>query len=851
MNKNPSDVYSESIEEDFETPLRDAEYYKELSIEIDADTYSQRKTITPEKVENEIAPQSSGLVFSGDGYFENELMFLTNSGVKDIEIPEIIERINGAELLKITGNLSDGLAVSIRINASTPIEDVADVLLKDSRVVEVERNSFFFLDETDSNDGHSQSRQNAVVNEFDSLNEDVFVDAPSAEVANAESRLTAAAISPYAHWVSRISLPSAWDLMRDPASSNIRIAVIDTGINTNHPALKGKVDTANSYNAVTGEKNQCPDNNGHGTAVASVISSAFTAENERVIGASNGVKLLGVSAASKDEAGKTVFSLIDLFSAYDYIASKIQSGLKIKVVNMSYGSFSGSSYHEKKLDNLFLRGATLVASAGNESVNTKYYPSGYENVLSVSSVNSSDARSYFSNYGPDLDLCAPGENILTASLQGYSRKQGTSFSSPIVAGVAGLICAQNPNIAPGKVKNLMTSTATDLGVKGKDQEYGYGRVNAFAALRIISADRVGGATRYSTAQLVTQYGFSSASTAIVVSGEDANFPDALSASGLAGLHNAPIISTTPSTLSTTARNSISKLGIKSVIIVGGTAAVSTKVATAIKGIAGVTSVVRVAGDNRYLTADAVYSYAIKKGKSWVNPAGYKRPQYPASHKWKNSGGKKMAILATGVNFPDALAASSLSAYGHYPIFLTDGTTLSSSTSTLLKNGKFDELLVVGGSAAIKDSVVIAAQNAVNPKPLSGSTKKWAWGCKGSTRYDTAYRIASHALLEGLPKDKVILASGETCADATVSSSLKKPILLVHPTDSSSAYYAGSFLYYKAQGINRVVAVGGTSAISDKVLNYCLRNLWSGQKASGYQPFGSESAMGQMGALSTR
>jgi subtilisin family serine protease len=125
----------------------------------------------------------------------------------------------------------------------------------------------------------------------------------------------------------------------------------------------------------------------------------------------------------------------------------------------------------------------LIAAAGNNGNSTPVYPAAYTNVLAVSALNKSDALPSWSNFGNYVALSAPGEGITTTwPGNRYTTISGTSFSSPIVAGVGALVFSVNPTLSNKNVADILLATADDLGAAGYDPYYGAGRVNAFAAL---------------------------------------------------------------------------------------------------------------------------------------------------------------------------------------------------------------------------------------------------------------------------------------------------------------------------------------------------------------------------------
>lgn len=285
-----------------------------------------------------------------------------------------------------------------------------------------------------------------------------------------------------------------------------------------------------------------------------------------------------------------------------------------------------------------------------------------------------------------------------------------------------------------------------------------------AALR-----RLSGATRYDTMErIVGAGGWRSEGTVIVASG--GNYPDALAASGLAGVLDAPIVLTDGNTLSVQASARLTSLAPSRIIVAGGRAAVSDGVVAALRGICP--DVERVAGETRVDTSLELY----RKGSGWGSTA----------------------ILATSGNFADALSVSSYAYAAKAPVFLVDpGTGLTRAQKAAL--GTFGQVLVVGGENAVPSRHVAG---------LPGVTR-----LSGATRYETSERIAEWTTGHGLGMDGVVYATGANFPDALAAGPLAgragAVTLLVadahSPAVSFSAGYRGK--------VDRAYVVGGENAVS--------------------------------------
>ncbi|RXJ02948.1 hypothetical protein DS745_05025 [Anaerobacillus alkaliphilus] len=252
------------------------------------------------------------------------------------------------------------------------------------------------------------------------------------------------------------------------------VAVIDSGLDQNHPELKNKL--LPDYNAVNPLKRGMADM--HGTHVAGIIAAE----------ANNGIGGMGINPNAK-------ILPIDVFGrewgAYDYsIAEGIMHAIekKANVINMSLGSFFPSPIIEEAVEKAIDAGIVVVAAAGNSGSNMKGYPASFPGVISVGATNENKELAQFSTYGPSVDIVAPGEDVYAPVFDvdkrsSFIKASGTSMASPVVAGVASLLLSKYPNLTPYEVKYILEKTAKDLGAPGYDVKFGYGLVDPVAALK--------------------------------------------------------------------------------------------------------------------------------------------------------------------------------------------------------------------------------------------------------------------------------------------------------------------------------------------------------------------------------
>ncbi|MEI8312635.1 MAG: S8 family serine peptidase, partial [Verrucomicrobiota bacterium] len=218
----------------------------------------------------------------------------------------------------------------------------------------------------------------------------------------------------------KVGAPAAWDVTT--GKSTVAVAVVDTGVDSTHPDLMGRV--LPGYDFVNADSN-ASDDNGHGTAVAGTAAAAGN-NGVGVAGVAWAVSILPVKVMAADGTGATS----TIANGINYSADR-----GARVINLSMGSTSSSLTLQKAVSYAYTKGAVLIAAAGNNGNSTPFYPAAYTQVVAVSALNSSDALPVWSNYGSYVDISAPGEAITTTWPGGsYMTMSGTSFSSPLVAG---------------------------------------------------------------------------------------------------------------------------------------------------------------------------------------------------------------------------------------------------------------------------------------------------------------------------------------------------------------------------------------------------------------------------------
>ncbi|HAM79657.1 S8 family peptidase [Ornithinibacillus bavariensis] len=253
----------------------------------------------------------------------------------------------------------------------------------------------------------------------------------------------------------------AWDVAR--GSSNQEIAVLDTGVDYNHPDLDGKV--IRGYDFV--QNDMAPmDQNGHGTHVAG-IAAAETNNATGIAGMAPNTKILAVRVLDANGSG----SLANIADGIIYAADA-----GAEVINLSLGCDCATKTLENAVNYAWNKGVVLVAAAGNDGVNTTFEPASYANVIAVGAVDSNNRKASFSNWGTWVDVMAPGVDIAsTYPGNRYVYMSGTSMASPYVAGQAALLKGQNRSNS--QVRAAIQNTASSMSGVGTYVKYGLINVN--------------------------------------------------------------------------------------------------------------------------------------------------------------------------------------------------------------------------------------------------------------------------------------------------------------------------------------------------------------------------------------
>jgi subtilisin family serine protease len=276
----------------------------------------------------------------------------------------------------------------------------------------------------------------------------------------------------------KVGAPKAWD--RETGGTNaVTVAVLDTGVDLAHPDLAGRVTAGKD---VVNDDDDPTDDHGHGTHVAGIVA-AVANNRVGVTGVSWGARVLAVKVMDQDGTGSDCDIALGLVLA-------VRDGAKVLNLSIGADGVDCGTITQDALDYVHDNGALTVVSAGNaaQRKNPTSAPANCGNVLAVGATGVADRVAPFSTHHPYVGVSAPGVSILSTywdpkkKTHGYATLSGTSMAAPFVAGLAALILSRHKDWTPDEVRTRITATAKDLGLPGKDDYYGTGRIDAARAL---------------------------------------------------------------------------------------------------------------------------------------------------------------------------------------------------------------------------------------------------------------------------------------------------------------------------------------------------------------------------------
>lgn len=561
----------------------------------------------------------------------------------------------------------------------------------------------------------------------------------------------------------RTGIAAAWDLRTDARAA--RLAIIDTGIHAGHPDLAAQVteQVDLSSGTLAGPPRRGVDNDpcaaGHGTWVAGVAAAAGD-NGKQVAGAAWQADILDISVAStRDGASCDGVPMSRIIAGIGYAVHGTDR--PARVISVSMGGFTDGCPRglQAVVDQAWAAGAVVVASSGNgeldpSTAGEKSYPASCERVVSVGATGSTDLRAPYSTRNDAVDLVAPGGDGTTGrggrivttnrdfATEPTSMVQGTSFAAPYVAGVVAMLSAHRADLGPAEIVSTLLGTVRDLGLPGRDADYGNGLVRPLAALRALEdlapavpqpppssspstpeprllrvSDGSGRTQAVEQAVAVSELAFPPAAGRHAVLARGDMFADALAGSAL-GMGEGPLLfASGTGTLPSPTKRELARVLPEgsTVYVLGGVSALPAGIEDELRAMG--LRPVRLSGASREQTAVAVAREAIRLRAALSLP--------------RAAG----VLLATRSDWPDAVAGGSLAAITGSPVLLTPRDALPAAVEEFLREVRPEQVTVLGGTGAVGAAV---AQRAAG---LAGATLV---RLAGAARDETAVAVGRAA-----------------------------------------------------------------------------------------------------------
>jgi subtilisin family serine protease len=247
---------------------------------------------------------------------------------------------------------------------------------------------------------------------------------------------------------------------------NVLVAVIDSGVDLDHPELKGAV--AGSFDTLTSPPKPHP----HGTAIAALIAG-----HGRLKGAAPAARILAIRAFDPDGGGAAA-TTFNILKGIDWAVEN-----HARIVNMSFAGPADPAI-QRAIEAANKKGVVSIAAAGNAGPKSPpLYPAAYPGVIAVAATDADDRIFKSSNRGRHVAVAAPGVDILVAVPDGgYQMSSGTSYSAAEVSGIVALMLQRKPDLTPAAIRAMLMASAKDLGPRGRDDDFGAGLADAYRAL---------------------------------------------------------------------------------------------------------------------------------------------------------------------------------------------------------------------------------------------------------------------------------------------------------------------------------------------------------------------------------
>lgn len=272
--------------------------------------------------------------------------------------------------------------------------------------------------------------------------------------------------------ISYTEADKAWPLIKQ--KREIKVAVLDTGVDYTHPDLKNRVLKSIGYNFVDNNSDTM-DDNGHGTHVSGIIA-ANANDNIGIAGIDGtlDVKIIPIKVLDSNGEG----DINDIVKGIKYAADN-----GADIINLSFGANEKSKLIAEAISYAKGKGAFVVAAAGNDNEESDNISPAGDGAFTVAAMSYNYKKASFSDYGSCIKVSAPGVEILSTVPGGYEAWDGTSMAAPVATGIAAMVKAEDPNLSPSQIEDVLDSTAKDIMSKGKDKQSGYGLIDAYNAIK--------------------------------------------------------------------------------------------------------------------------------------------------------------------------------------------------------------------------------------------------------------------------------------------------------------------------------------------------------------------------------
>lgn len=552
--------------------------------------------------------------------------------------------------------------------------------------------------------------------------------------------------------VKAIQSQKAWN--NHYTGKNVKIAIMDSGISP-HEDLK--IAGGKSFVSYTASYR---DDSGHGTHVAGIVGAQNNGLG--IVGVAPDARLYALKVLDKNGQGY----LSDMISAIDWAITN-----HMDILNLSLGSMEPSYVLERALTKAYQSGMLVVAAGGNEGTSAGNgdnvaYPAKYPAVIAVSAVDQNNVRGSFSATGNAIEFSAPGVGIVSTHLDNkYVSYSGTSMATAFVTGSLALLKEMYPDLSASALREKLGRNALDVGASGKDPWYGLGLVQT-----PLTPERLSGKNRFEVAANISQKGWASADTVFI--SNYLAFADALSAAPLAYKYNSPILLTQAGSLNQVTKQEITRLKAKNIVLVGGNGSLNDWITKELRGMGK--NVRRIGGQNRFEVSKNI---ALELGNY------------------------QTAIVANGLNYPDALAIAPFAAKNGFPILLTRPEAAAKETLEVIQKKNVQNTIIVGGEASVSRNVSYKI-----PKPVR---------IGGKDRYEVALNIFNKYFAD---TDKLYFATGTTFADALTGSVLitkENATILLTGKDTLPGSVSDALA---KRNIQTYIILGGTGSVGSKVLS---------------------------------